>query len=268
MNFSEYMKFTRQKGNRFFTIRQVQEDLGLPYAAIKSAINRQKQHGNLISPAKGLYVIVPPEYQPNGSIPAEQLVPILMKYLQSDYYVSLLSGALYYGATHQKPSRFQIITNKRIRHPLKFGKVIIEVIYKKSLNGLPLLDKNVTTGYLKLGSPELIAIDLLKYSVKSGGLNHIATVLSELVESMDAIKLINIAKITGEKSYLQRLGYILEQIDTFENEKKDAIVTALENYLNQQTASFTPLAPEIPRKGYPRNKKWMLILNTNIESDL
>lgn len=34
---------------------------------------------------------------------------------------------MFYGAIHQKPARFQVITNKRIKHPLKFGDVVIEL---------------------------------------------------------------------------------------------------------------------------------------------
>lgn len=34
-----------------------------------------------------------------------------------DYYVGLLSVGLFYGATHQKPARFQVITNKRFMIP-------------------------------------------------------------------------------------------------------------------------------------------------------
>jgi predicted transcriptional regulator of viral defense system len=81
----------------------------------------------IISPVNGLYVIVPAEYKSYGSIPAEELVPIIMRYLEADCYVGLLSAGLFFGATHQKPARFQVITNKRIKHSLEFGSVVIEL---------------------------------------------------------------------------------------------------------------------------------------------
>jgi AbiEi antitoxin C-terminal domain len=71
-----------------------------------------------------------------------------MKYLEAEYYVSLLSGAEFHGAAHQKPARFQIVTNKRIKHPLEFGQVKIEIVYKKDLTNLPIQDFTVSTGYL------------------------------------------------------------------------------------------------------------------------
>ncbi|WPY00728.1 Putative type IV antitoxin domain-containing protein [Candidatus Trichorickettsia mobilis] len=63
-----------------------------------------------------------------------------MKHLNVDYYVDLLSARLFYGATHQKPARFQVITNKQVKHPIKFGDVVIELVYKDSLEGLPTKD--------------------------------------------------------------------------------------------------------------------------------
>jgi hypothetical protein len=53
--------------------------------------------------------------------------------------------------------------------------------------------------------PELVALDL------SGGLNHIATVLSALIEAINKHKIIQLADFIGEKVSLQRLGYILDQ---------------------------------------------------------
>lgn len=268
MNLNGYIKETRQNGKRFFTLEQVISDLNLSKNATLVAIHRSKAEGDLITPAKGLYVIVPPEHQPQGSIPAEELVPILMNYLKADYYVSLLSGAQFHGAAHQKPGRFQVVSNKRLKHPLEFGQVKIELIYKKSIDGLPIQNKTVSTGYLKVATPELVALDLLSYPAKSGGLNHIATVLSELIEVIDTDKLIQLADRSGEKAWLQRLGYILEQINVMAEEKVKQIIDALEQYLNGKAKVFIPLASELPKSGYPRIKKWKIIANTDIESDL
>jgi predicted transcriptional regulator of viral defense system len=268
MNLAHYIKEVRKNGKRYFTIEHLMSDLNLSKNAALNAIYRIKEFGELISPARGLYVIVPPECMSYGSIPAEDLVIILMRYLQADYYVALLSAASFYGAAHQKSNAFQIITNKRIKHPLEFGQIKIDVVYKKSLDDLPIQDFTMSAGYLKVATPELVAIDLLNYLNRSAGLNHVATVLSELIEAMDEDKLITIASMTKEISHLQRLGYILEKIDTMDEDKKNRIITKLETYLSKRLKVYIPLASEIPKTGYPRCKKWKIIENTNIESDL
>jgi predicted transcriptional regulator of viral defense system len=76
MNLLTYLNQIRQKGQRYFTLNQLMSDLNLSRNAALNAITRIKKHGDLISPAKGLYVIVPPEHQIEGSIPAGELVPI------------------------------------------------------------------------------------------------------------------------------------------------------------------------------------------------
>lgn len=268
MNLLNYIKDIRQRGKRSFTLKQVMSDLNMSKNAALSAIHRLKTHGDLISPSRGLYVIVPTEYQLQGAIPADELVPILMNHLQADYYVSLLSGAQYHGASHQKPIRFQVITNKRIKHPLEFGLVKIELVYKKTLSNLPIQNIVVGVGYLKIATPELVAFDLLTYSNRCGGLNHISTVLSELTESLDADKLISLATVVRKNAWLQRLGFILEQIDPMDREKTNQIIDRLQHYLEGKMLGFVPLAPELSKAGCPRVKKWRIIANTGIESDL
>jgi predicted transcriptional regulator of viral defense system len=268
MHLTEYIRAIRQKGRRYFTIKQFMVDCDLSENAALTAIHRLKIQKDIITPAKGLYIIVPPEDQPQGSIPAEELVPILMKHLEADYYASLLSAAGFHGATHQKPGGFQVITNKRIKHPLIFGQVKLEIIYKKSLADLPLQNFTVATGYLKVATPELTALDLLHYPTKVGGLNHIATVLAELIEVIDTDKLLDLAKKIGEKAWLQRLGYILEKIDTMDEKKIRLLTEKLQEYLKDRISEYVPLASELSKKGFPRIKKWRIIENTHIESDL
>ena len=126
---------------------------------------------------------------------------------------------------------FQVVTNKRIKHSLKFGQVQIKLIYKKALANLPIKDFVVSSGYLKVATPELIAIDLLKFPKHAGGMNNIATVLSELIESIDVQKLIELAEHVGECYQLQRLGYIIEKIDVMDDDIKRTIIDVLAEYV-------------------------------------
>jgi predicted transcriptional regulator of viral defense system len=264
----EYLESLRSSGRRHFTSKEIRKDLNLSDVAARSGLYRLKRDGKVISPLSGLYVIIPPECQPFGSIPAEELVPILMKYLKADYYVGLLSSAAYFGATHQKPARFQVISNKRIKHSLQFGQVVIELIYKNSLSNLPIQDFVVSTGYLKVATPELTAIDLFKYSNRAGGISHIATVLSELIENMDAQKLITLAENIDELCQLQRIGYVVEKIDVMDEEKKYNFLTYLAEYLQENKRTYISLVPNMPITGAARHSKWKIIENTDFESDL
>lgn len=268
MNLYTYIKEIRKEGKRYFTLKQLMLENGLSRNAALNAIYRLKKRGELISPAKGLYVMVPPEHLPNGSIPPQELVPIIMHYLEAQYYVALLSAGLFHGATHQKSARFQVISDKRIKHPSTFGTVQIDYIYKKSVYGLPSQNFTVSTGYLKVATPELVALDLLCYPNHSGGLNHIATVFSELASAIDPTKLIKLAIDTRSEYQLQRIGYILDHIDFLDEKPIAEIIDILANYVKNENPKYLPLASEISKTGHTKCKKWKIIENTEIESDL
>ena len=266
--FSKYLMEIRGRGKYSFTLDQAIKDLNLKRDNILTSVYRAKKRGDIISPASGLYVIVPPEHRVYGCIPAEELIPILMDHLQAAYYVALLSAAAYYGASHQKPASFQIISDKRFTKPLNLGQIHIECIYKKSIAAFPTRNIVVSTGYLKVSTPEVTAMDLLRYSARSGGLNHVATILSELIEAIDPEKLLILAQSSEEKAWVQRLGYILELIEPMNDRIAKTAISKLGDYLAINRRRYIPLANEMPIEGFKRSKKWNIIENTTIESDL
>lgn len=268
MRIQSYIKDIRKDGKRCFTIQDVVNEFDVSRGNVRVALNRLLKNGDLISPVRGLYVIVPPEYQPYGSIPAKELVPLIVKHIKADYYVSLLTAGLFYGATHQKPAKFQVISNRRIKHKLIFGDVEIDFIYKKSVLGLPTQNFTVNTGYLIVATPELMLLDLLCYPNHAGGLNHIATVLSELIENLNAAKIISLAREIKVEYQLQRIGYILDNIELIDEEGAGKFMEELAQYVEKNKKSYVPLASEIAITGFPRCKKWRVVINTDVESDL
>lgn len=266
--FHKYIKDLRKNGKRSFTIQQLIIELKTAHAAALVGLHRLKQEGDIVSPARGFYVIVPPEYQRQGSIHPEELVVLLMEHLNQPYYVSLLSAAQYYGASHQRPNSFQVVCNRRIQHPLEFGSIRIDVAYKQNLESLPINQTATPSGYMNIASPELLVFDLFYYSKRSGGLNHIATLLSELITSIDPVRLLDLAQELDEKAWLQRFGYILDHIEIEDEDKKITITEKLLEYLHTKMKFYVPIEPGICRKGHPRNKKWKIIENAKIESDI
>jgi predicted transcriptional regulator of viral defense system len=264
--FRDYITRLRSEGHISFTPGQAAQDLGISESAVRAKCKRLKDKGAILSPARGLYVIVPPEYQKMGSLPAEDLIPLVMKHWDIDYYACLLSAALYHGASHQKPQIFQVMVDTRERG-IKSGKINIQLVYKKSLQGTPRQQITTKAGYLNVATPELTVIDLLLYPKLCGGLNNIATILSELIEVVDADKLLQLATQTKQKIWIQRLGYILEHIESFDENHKIHLIERLKGFMEGRNFSYIPLSPEIPKRGYPRNRQWKIIVNTSIEAD-
>ena len=127
-----------------------------------------------------------------------------------------------------------------------------------------LLDiKKTEIGYLKISNPVLTATDLIQYSKRVGGINRVATVLSELrevikPEAFDSY-LIQNTPVTA----LQRLGYLLDIV--FDDRVlANALYTAIQN--NNVVFFRTPLRASAT-KGFPADEKWKVIINTAIELD-
>ncbi len=265
---SDYIDKLQARGKLSFTHEEAMKDLNASYYSIASAIYRLKKKGCVISPARGFYIIIPPKDRQIGSIPPEDILPLLAKHEGFHYYAGLLTAGAFYGAAHQRPTVFQIFVDKKLKKDLKFGRVRIEYFFKEALEQLPTKDFLVRTGYLKVSTPEVTAMDLLQKPHKSGGLSNVATVLAELIESIDAAKLILLAKRVGNNTWLQRFGYILEMLEPDDYAAKERILPIVRSYLQLEPLTYIPLAPDMPTAGFSRSETWKIIENTIIESDI
>lgn len=265
--YDNLIKEIRSSGKMSFTLEEAKNISGISIDNIASGMYRQRREGNIVNPVQGLYIIVPPEYSDIGCLPPHLLIPLIMDHWKINYYACLLSACSFHGASHQKPQIFQVMVSKRIRN-IHCGKVRIEFITKSTIDEEWLTKKVVDTGYLKISSPEITLIDLMNYMNRAGGINHVCTLVSELIEAIDPKKLIEAAKVFNAKSWVQRLGFILDNIDPVDEVKWQEIRKALEQYIENKKLYYVPLDPQISNTGFPYNKKWKIIENTTIESDI
>ena len=89
----QYVDGLAGAGQYFFSSADIRGALGVSPVAARMALHRLSQQGLVASPARGYYVIVPPEYRALGCPPAEQWVPSLMERLGLRYYAGLLTAA-------------------------------------------------------------------------------------------------------------------------------------------------------------------------------
>jgi predicted transcriptional regulator of viral defense system len=243
-----------------FTTSEARAALNVSAAALKVALNRLTRQELIVTPAKGFYVIVPPEYRSLGCLPADQFVPTLMKSLQLPYYAGLLTAAQYHGAAHQRPQEFQVLL-ERARRPIECGRVRIRFIVRKNLQKVPVQSFNTPRGTVQVSTPEATALDLVGYTNHAGGLNQVATVLAELAERIEP-KALAAAAAAAPVPWAQRLGYLLELTGASER------VAALKDFVRARARESTLLVPKKARGKAPRNEDWKLFLNTEVEVDL
>ncbi|HAK94450.1 MAG TPA: hypothetical protein DCM87_05480, partial [Planctomycetes bacterium] len=109
---ARWVEKLQSEGRYTFARQEAQVKTGRGFVAAQSALRRLKRQGRIVSPKRGFYVVVPPEYRAAGSPPASWFIDDLMRHIGQPYYVGLLSAAAIHGAAHQQPMVFQVVTGK------------------------------------------------------------------------------------------------------------------------------------------------------------
>lgn len=254
-----YIRDLAASGRYSFTSTEARTALSVSVDAVRLALHRLIREGEIASPARGFYVIVPPEYRTIGCLPADQFIPALMQRTRLLYYASLLTAAQYYGAAHHRPQEFQVMLAKS-RRPIHCGQVRVAFFVRKRLQEIPLQSFNTPRGTLQVSTPEATALDLVGYQHQVGGLDQVVTILSELAERIDPRKLVVSAQ-TAPMSWAQRLGYLLGQVGAAEK------TVALRSYVKNAARETVALLPGARGDEAHRDADWKLIVNVDVEAE-
>ena len=256
---ADYIDALAARGRYHLTVAQLGEALDLSAPAARNALKRLADRNRIASPARGFYVVIPPEYRRLGCLPAEQFIPALMEREDRPYYVGLLSAAQYYGAAHHRPQEFQVCLEGN-RRPIACGAVRVAFISRKRLRDVPARLFNTPRGAVNVSTPEATAIDLAGYPRHAGGLDQVATVVAELAEDIDAALLVKAAEI-APLPWAQRLGYLLELAGVGEKTQP------LQRFVETHARDYAPLSPGIKASSSRRHKGWKLVINTDVEPE-
>ena len=256
----DYIRSLAASGRYHFLSIDARKALRVSADATKLALSRLARQKLIAQPARGFYVIVPPEYRSLGCLPADQFIPELMERLKQPYYAGLLSAAQYHGAAHHRPQEFQVLLEKA-RRPLSCGQVRAKFIVRKRLRQVPVQSFKTPRGPIRTSTPEGTAVDLVGYYHRVGGLDQVATVLMELAEQIDPRKLLTAAQ-SAPISWAQRLGYLLDSAGAAEPTRH------LRAYVKANARQTVPLLPGTTLKEAPRDANWKILVNVDIEPDL
>jgi predicted transcriptional regulator of viral defense system len=260
---TDYVDSLQIRGQYTFVRTEAMTTLSLSSNAFKLAALRLIKKNRLIRPKEGFYVIVPTEYLKVGAPPVTWFIDSLMTFHQQPYYIGLLSAAALYGAAHQQPQVFQVMTNQSLRM-IFAGQSRIQFFSKKIMIPSHCQAMKTPTGYVQVSFPELTAFDLVRYNKAAGYLSHIATVLSELQESFDEERFADVLKAENLSiPVVQRLGYLLELIAT-----KQIFILLLKQWLKEHSPRLIPLYADKEYDKTQQNKVWHLYINEKIEPDL
>lgn len=256
----DYIDDLAARGRYHFDASEFRKGLGVTIASANNALSRLAQQGLIASPAKGFYVIIPPEYRSLGCLPAEQFIPTLFDRKAEAYYAGLLTAAQYYGAAHHRPQAFQVFVGKP-RKDIQCGSVKVAFIANKLADTVPTRLFNTPRGTLKVSTPEATLLDLIGYSGRAGGLDMVATVMADLAEEAKPDELARLSQ-AAPIARVQRLGHLLDHVDQYD------VSEPLLDIVARNARDYTPLAPSRSHEGSSKDERWKVLVNADVEVEL
>ena len=265
---SGYLNGLLSSGQMVFTADDAEQVLGIGHGAFLDAAERLKRRRALLTPRRGFYVVVPPQFASWGAPPPAWYIDALMRYVDQAYYVGLLKAAELHGATHQAVMEFQVVTAKRLPR-MRVGRSLIVFYFRKDVKAVRagIEERKTDTGKMMISSAALTALDLLRYPQASGGMDNVATVLSDLGCKIDSEQLAALSLVV-ERPVVQRVGYFLDQLGhdvltwpMLESLRARGSLPWVE--LDRQEVRDPDFAPE-PRQ---RDTRWRIIARRPLQVD-
>jgi len=254
----DYLTRIQSKGRFSVTLRELKTKFDISEKAVLQNIYRLKSKNQLAQVRKEFYVIIPPQYANRGMVPPTLFIDDMMKFLNRNYYVALLSAAALHGAGHQQPMEFQVMTKKPPLRSIKNQKLTIGFFTKGRWEKDQIIERKTETGYINVSSPELTAFDLIYYNKKIGGLNRVIPILEELTESMKPSRLARVAR-SQKAPTIQRLGYFLSKMEN------EILVKPLARIVENINAKEVSLALAHKDRTGKVDEKWKVIINTELD---
>jgi predicted transcriptional regulator of viral defense system len=259
----ELPEYLLEHGKYFATVAELCRLTGGDAHAVTVGMARLRAKGRVFSPAKGLHVVIPPEYRQWGAPPALDFIHPMMTTLKRDYYVSMLSAAELHGAAHQHPQVLQVMVGRHVPDR-DFGRSRIRFFLGRHVTQVGVVMKNSNSGVVQVSSPEVTALDLATRPGDCGGVSNVATVIAELSTGvgLEPLRIVETARCYPAAA-LRRLGWLLEFVEApFD-------LGLLEKRVNEHSIhrASTLLDPSGPRRGMS-SRRWGLVENVTVEPDL
>lgn len=245
-----------------YTFRRGQAaESGLSAESIKKALARLARRGRVIKLKDYFYAVVPLEYLSAAAPPPSWFIDDLMRAMQLPYYVGLLSAAGLHGASHQQPQEFQVVTDRSVR-PIAAGRSRIRFFVSKYIATAATQSMKTPTGSMRVSTPEVTILDLVRFVKAAGHLDNVATVIAELLPSVEASRLLKAVKVRNDLPSAQRLGYLLERL------RAKKLAVPLHEWVGRRKLRAIPLRPGHVDSGAREDRRWHVLVSAPIEVEV
>jgi predicted transcriptional regulator of viral defense system len=231
-------------------------------AGTMAALDRAEADRLIVSPVRGFHVVLPLEDRGTGTPSWRLFLDPLMTHLQMSYYVGLLTAASIHGATPQVPQAVQVVT-PRPRRPIRVGRLAIEFVVRRTAAQAPVELVTTPSGRMRVATPEMVGLDLVRYPAHAGGWDNVLSVLRDLSPTMRRSGMKAALAVEPTTPDLQRLGHTLDGVGANE------VAAVLAAEIRGRRVAWVPLAPGEPTTRDPaeRDPEWRVVVNVVPEAD-
>lgn len=263
MQLSDFIKERLSLEEYSFSTEELYASSQKDKKGIKTDLAYLTKKGDIVPLRKGFYLIIPPRYSKQAKLPIQLYSEKLFKSLKRPYYIGLYSAAKFHGASHQQIQKDYIITEGPRMLSIFKGAFELRFFITAHWPDKNILIKKSDAGMFKISDPILTAVDLIHYQNKLGGLNRMLPVIEELIEEMNNSDLEELLTWYSHKSTLQRLGYLLEELQA-----DNHLIEQLYEYLKSTKYYPILLSPKSKQKAGAVDNRWKVDVNIKLKSDI
>lgn len=235
--------------------------LGIPPEQVRTRLASQRKMGAITSPARGLWVPVPPDRAVWGAPEPGAYIDSMMAHLRCNYYVGWLSAAFLHGVGHQAVQEFQVATSKYVSDR-EVGRSRLRFLTRSHVGCVPVDRMVVSSSMARVSTVGATMLDVAEDPGISGGLDNAATVIAELSwEGGDFMPDVLAAAPAHSAAAVRRLGWILDRVAGFGDAAPLAEVSA------GRGGAPSYLSPYAPRGGR-LDVRWNMFVNKEVDPDI
>lgn len=257
---SELSDWALSHGVTSLSTEEVMRLCGVPANQVSQRMASLRKGGRLFSPARGLWVPIPPEYRAWGAPDPMVYIDDMMAHLGVDYLVGWLTAAERHGASHHAAQVFQVATGKTVR-ARTFGRSRLE-FFTRSYVGSATQSAGLSrkTG-VRVASPGTTMFMLAADPGICGGMSNAANLVVELAEEHPGFGAETAADAPlFPDAAARRLGWLL---DVFGAGAPDGLV----GYCASLASEPSFLSPSSARTGR-LDAKWRIVVNEEVDPDI
>ncbi len=248
-------------GRASLTGTEIAQILDVPEDQVRRRLHAPARRNEWVTPTRGLWIPVPPEYRTWGASPGIEIIDAMMRHRGIRYYVGWLSAAALYGAGHQAPQVFQVAVDRQMRDRI-VGRTRF-VFAQRDIDRVPALDHPTRSGSARVSTVAATMLDVADDVERAGDIDNVATVILELAEheSFDVSDLSRLASLFPAAAG-RRVGRLLEHNQW----NGDLDLEPLRQAVRDAVPSPSRLDPASPDRGF-LDPTWMVRINADVTDE-